>query len=126
DLGKIRDINAYALHGLIEKLGGQIIGRSIVKDDYDLLRNQVAEVTKSSDIILISGGSSVGTRDYTHKVIDSFPGRGVFVHGVSIKPGKPTIIGEGKGRVIFGLPGHPLSSIIVFKSFVEWFLNEKF
>lgn len=125
-LGKVRDINAYALHGLIENLGGEVVGRSIIKDDYNLLRDEVDNALNISDIVLMSGGSSVGERDYTHKVIDSFDGEGVFVHGVSIKPGKPTILGEGRGKLMVGLPGHPVSSIIVFKAFIEWFLNNKF
>ena len=124
-VGKVRDINSYALYALIEEIGGEIVGNSVVKDDYDLLRDEVEKALDISDIVMISGGSSVGTRDYTHKVIDSFNGKGVFVHGVSIKPGKPTIMGEGKGKLIFGLPGHPVSSIIVFKTFLEYFINNK-
>ncbi len=124
-MGKVRDINSYALYALIERIGGELVGNSIVKDDYNLLRDEVEKALDTSDIVMISGGSSVGTRDYTHKVIDSFNGNGVFVHGVSIKPGKPTIMGEGKGKLIFGLPGHPVSSIIVFKAFLEYFINEK-
>ncbi|SHK19183.1 molybdopterin molybdotransferase MoeA [Tepidibacter formicigenes] len=123
-LGKIRDINGYALYSLIEKLGGEIVNRVIVKDDYELLREEVDKALNTSNIILISGGSSVGTRDFTYDVINSFDGKGVLVHGVSIKPGKPTLIGEGKGKVIFGLPGHPVSSIIVFKIFVEYLVKE--
>ncbi len=124
-MGTIRDINSYALYALIKKLGGEIVGKTIVKDDYELLREEVRKAINSSDIVLISGGSSVGTRDYTSKVINSFDGEGVFVHGVAIKPGKPTIIGEGKNKLIFGLPGHPVSSIIVFKTFVEHYIYEK-
>ena len=124
-IGKVRDINSYALYALIEEIGGELVGNSIIKDDYNLLRDEVEKALDISDIVMISGGSSVGTRDYTHKVIDSFNGKGVFVHGVSIKPGKPTIMGEGKGRLIFGLPGHPVSSIIVFKAFLEYYINEK-
>lgn len=122
-MGKVRDINGYALYSLIVKLGGEVVGRSIVKDDFELLRNSVEEALFLSDIVIISGGSSVGTRDYTSKVINSFNGKGVFIHGVSIKPGKPTIIGEGKGKPIIGLPGHPVSSIIVFKVFIEYFMK---
>lgn len=124
-IGKIRDINSYALYGLIINLGGEVVGKAIIKDDYNLLRNEVDKALDLSDIVIISGGSSVGARDYTHKVIDSFNGRGVFVHGVSIKPGKPTLIGEGKGKLIFGLPGHPVSSIIVFKTFIENYIYKK-
>ncbi|WP_352419647.1 gephyrin-like molybdotransferase Glp [Proteiniborus sp.] len=122
-MGKVRDINGYALYSLIVKLGGEVVGRSIVKDDFELLRNSVEEALFLSDIVIISGGSSVGTRDYTSKVINSFNGKGVFIHGVSIKPGKPTIIGEGKGKPIIGLPGHPVSSVIVFKVFIEYFMK---
>lgn len=125
ELGKVRDINSYTLYSLIIKLGGEVVGKSIVKDNYELLRAEVEKAIRISDIILISGGSSVGTRDYTDKVINSFNGKGVFIHGISIKPGKPTIIGEGEGKLIFGLPGHPVSSIIVFKAIVEYFIRQK-
>lgn len=124
-LGKVRDINSYALYGLIENIGGQVVGKSIIKDDYDLLRDEVDKAISCSDIVLISGGSSVGEKDYTHKVIDSFDGEGVFVHGVSIKPGKPTILGKSNNKLVVGLPGHPVSSIIIFKTFIEWFVNRK-
>lgn len=123
-IGKVRDISSYALYAQITKLGGEVIGRNIVKDDFELLRNSMDKALDISDIVIILGGSSVGTRDYTSKVINSFNGNGVFIHGVSIKPGKPTIIGEGKGKAIFGLPGHPASSIIVFKVFVEYFIKQ--
>lgn len=125
EMGKIRDINSYTLYSLITRLGGEVVGRSIVRDDYELLRAKVEKATAISDIVLISGGSSVGTRDYTAQVIDSFNGKGVFVHGMSIKPGKPTIAGEGEGKLIFGLPGHPVSSIIVFKVLVEYYIRQK-
>lgn len=119
EMGKIRDINGYALDSLVKSLGGEVVLRKIVKDDFHLLQSNMSEALDISDIILISGGSSVGARDYTCDVINSFKGEGVFVHGVSIKPGKPTIMGEGNGKMIFGLPGHPVSSIVVFKVFVE-------
>lgn len=125
EMGKIRDINSYTLYSLITRLGGEVVGRSIVRDDYELLKAKVEKATAISDIVLISGGSSVGTRDYTAQVIDSFKGKGVFVHGMSIKPGKPTIAGEGEGKLIFGLPGHPVSSIIVFKVLVEYYIRQK-
>lgn len=124
-IGNVRDINAYTLSALIEKIGGEVVGKSIIKDNYNLLRSEIERVLKDSDIILISGGSSVGARDYTHKVIDSFDGKGVFVHGVSIKPGKPTIIGEANGKLVCGLPGHPVSAIIVFNTFIEYYINKK-
>lgn len=122
-LGKVRDINGYVLNTMVQKMGGETVNKVIVNDDFELLRNEVRKGIDHSDIIIISGGSSVGTRDFTHDVINSFKGKGVFVHGVSIKPGKPTIIGEIEGKAVFGLPGHPVSAIIVFKAFIEYFLK---
>lgn len=123
--GKIRDINSYALQALIEEIGGQVVGRTIVGDHYDLLRAELEKGLDFADIILLSGGSSVGTRDYTDKVINSFEGKGLLTHGLSIKPGKPTIIGECKGKLVIGLPGHPVSSIVVFKALIEPYINQK-
>lgn len=121
EYGKVRDINGYALEALIRKMGGEVRGRSIVKDDFELLKEEVSKGIDSADIILMSGGSSVGSRDFTSDVINSFEGEGVFVHGISIKPGKPTIVGKASGKTVIGLPGHPVSSIFVFKSIVEEF-----
>ncbi|MTI49816.1 MAG: molybdopterin molybdotransferase MoeA [Firmicutes bacterium] len=118
-MGKIRDINGYALHALIESVGGEVVAKSIVRDEFDLLRDEVKKGIDASDLVLISGGSSVGVRDYTYDVINSFDGEGIFIHGISIKPGKPTLVGEANGKIVFGLPGHPVSSIIVFKVLVE-------
>ena len=125
EFGKIRDINSYTLFGEIENLGGKVVGSSIIGDDFDLLKGETEKALKQADIVLLSGGSSVGTLDFTKDVIDSFHGEGVFVHGISVKPGKPTIIGEAEGKLVFGLPGHPVSSIIVFKALVERFVKEK-
>lgn len=124
-IGKIRDINSYVLCAMINKLGGEVVNRTIVKDDFELLKLEVETGLNSSDIVILSGGSSVGARDFTSDVINSFEGNGVFIHGMSIKPGKPTIVGEAKGKGIIGLPGHPVSSIIVFKVLVEEYIREK-
>jgi len=126
EMGKIRDINAYTLHTLIGKIGGEVVGKSIVKDNFAHLKEEVENALDVSDVVIISGGSSVGAKDFTQDVINSFDGKGVFIHGVSIKPGKPTIIGEANGKAIFGLPGHPVSSIVVFKAFVEYFVRSLF
>ena len=123
--GKVRDINSYVLYSMIQKLGGEVVNRTIVKDNFELLKSEVEMGIDSSDMVILSGGSSVGVRDFTHTVINSFEGRGVFIHGMSIKPGKPTIVGEAKGKGIIGLPGHPVSSIIVFKVLVEEYIRDK-
>lgn len=123
DLGKIRDINSYSIGSLVESLGGELSGRVIIGDDYDLLLKGVLEGLEKCDILILSGGSSVGTRDYTYQVIEALGGKGVLIHGLAIKPGKPTIVGDGKGKLVVGLPGHPVSSIVVFKAIVEPFIR---
>lgn len=116
--GKIRDINSYALSLGIEKFG-VIVEKKIVKDDYSILLEEVKKSVDISDIVLISGGSSAGNYDYTKDVILELDDSEVFIHGISIKPGKPTIVGRVGEKLIFGLPGHPISSIVVFNVIVK-------
>ena len=117
--GQVRDINTYTLSAMVQELGGEVTKSIVVKDDYDLIRKTVDEESKDNEIVVISGGSSVGVKDNTEKVIDSFGEPGVFVHGVAVKPGKPTILGRVRNAAVFGLPGHPVSAVIIFKVFVE-------
>lgn len=117
--GQVRDINTYTLSAMVQELGGEVTESIVVKDDYNLIRNTVEEASKGSHIVVISGGSSVGAKDNTEKVIDSFGEPGVFVHGVAVKPGKPTILGKVGDAAVFGLPGHPVSAVIIFRTFVE-------
>lgn len=124
ELGQVRDINGYALYGRILELGGEISLKTIVKDDFQMLKNTVESALAISDLVLLSGGSSVGTRDYTKAVIESFDGGQIAVHGISIKPGKPTIIGMIKNKMIFGLPGHPASALIIFNRFVKPYIEQ--
>src|SRR6056297_1561301 len=115
--GQIRDINTYTIMGAIKELGGKVINTSIVKDNYQSLKEAVEKYGEISDIVIISGGSSVGVKDNTAKVLDSLGEPGVFVEGAAIKPGKPTIISCSNHTAFIGLPGHPLSSAIVFSVF---------
>lgn len=122
-VGKIRDINSYVISSLVEENDGIVVDNLIIGDDYNQLKKAVEIGLKTSDIVILSGGSSVGTKDYTHDIINSFDDLGVFIHGVSIKPGKPTIVGKAKDKIIFGLPGHPVSATIVFNIFVKYVMN---
>ncbi len=121
--GRIRDSNSYNLEGLISQWGGVPLKKGIIPDDYALLRSALEEALKEADLILMTGGSSVGTADLTAKVINDRGAPGVLVHGVAIKPGKPLIIGviaSPHGDVpIFGLPGHPAAVSICFDVFVR-------
>lgn len=122
--GKIRDINGYVLSSRVLELGGEVERKTIVRDDYDTIKSEVNDSLKNADIVLLSGGSSVGTKDYTYDIINSFEGEGVFIHGVAVKPGKPTIVGLANGKLVFGLPGHPSSSILLFNIFVKEAMKE--
>ena len=121
--GQIKDINTFTLAAMVEAVGGVVTIKEVVRDDFDLLKQTVERVMAGNDIIILSGGSSVGTKDIVPKVINAVGEPGVFVHGVSIKPGKPTILARVGKKPVFGLPGHPTSAMIVFKIFVEYFMK---
>ncbi len=115
-LGKIRDINSHILSALMREKDCECTEYGIVKDKYDDIYNAVVKAVKENDIILISGGSSAGTRDMTAEIISSLGE--VYAHGIAIKPGKPTIIGRIDGKAVFGLPGHPAASYFVCLRFI--------
>lgn len=116
--GQIRDINSYSLAGLTMKFGGIPINMGIVPDDYELLRDKLTSAISLADVVLISGGSSVGSRDKTLDAIKSLPDVDVLVHGIAIRPGKPTIIAKAMDKFVFGLPGNPVSVMVTFQLFV--------
>lgn len=118
-LGEIRDINTYLLSAAVLEDGAIPVCYGIIKDDFQLLKDAVDKALSECDIVLISGGSSVGKKDQTLKVIDSYEDGGSLVHGIAVKPGKPTLIGNAGGKAIFGLPGHPLAASIIYKILVK-------
>jgi len=117
--GRIYDVNATAIvHSIVEN-GGEAVFEGIVEDSKEALEEKLREVlSKDYDIIVTSGGTSAGAGDLSYRVIDSLGKPGIIVHGVAIKPGKPTIIGVVDGKPIFGLPGYPTSAMIIFDVFV--------
>jgi molybdopterin molybdotransferase len=121
-LGQVRDINTYLLWSLLLEDGIQPVSYGIIKDDYELLKFTVDKAFEECDLVLISGGSSVGKKDQTLKVIKSYGDGEVLVHGIAVKPGKPTIIGKHEEKIIFGLPGHPLACSIIYKILVKNYL----
>jgi molybdopterin molybdotransferase len=110
-------MNSYNLAGLVTKEGAVPVKRGIYKDDYDLIRSVVEDSIKDSEMVLITGGSSVGARDMTAKIMDDL-GKVLF-HSVSLKPGKPTIAGIMKDKFVFGLPGHPRAVSVCFETFIR-------
>jgi molybdopterin molybdotransferase len=117
-VGQVRDINTYSLAALTSQAGGIPLPQAIVEDDFEALREAAEKALAMADIVVISAGSSVGTRDITAQVIDSLGSPGVVVHGIAIKPGKPTILAIAGQKPIFGLPGNPVSAIVTFELFV--------
>ena len=118
--GKIRDINSTTLCALVQASGGIPIPLGIVPDHTDAIVQRCRDAVESgADIVLLSGGSSVGMRDFTLDVLNAMDGATILAHGVSIRPGKPTILAKQANRAFFGLPGHVASSIVVFYLLVQ-------
>ena len=117
--GQIRDINSYTVGALVESCGGTAEVLGIVPDDRAAQQSAAARALELGDILVFSAGSSVGTRDMTADVINSLGKPGVLVHGISLRPGKPAILGLVDGKPAFGLPGNPVSAMIVFDLLVR-------
>jgi molybdopterin molybdotransferase len=120
--GQIRETNSLALVAAAHQFGFAAKSGGIVTDDLSFQRNAMEVGLHDADVILFSGGSSVGERDFTLEVIQSFPESRIIFHGLSIRPGHPTIFASIGSRWVFGLPGHPVSSLVVFYQFVLPFL----
>lgn len=115
--GEMRDVNSFLLSALCGNMGCEAIRYGAVRDDREQIRAALESCLERSDLVLISGGSSAGTRDMTAEIIDSLGA--VHFHGIAMKPGKPTIFGTAGGKLIFGLPGHPLAAYFVFRLIVS-------
>lgn len=117
NIGEVRDINGATVGALVTQWGFEFIYGGIVEDSREILEKRAKEMLDKADCLIFSGGSSVGTKDYSVEVIDSLGEPGVFIHGISVKPGKPTILSLADKKPIIGLPGHPASAMIIFQLF---------
>ena len=115
--GRIRDINTYTIAALAEEAGFTVAGTALVRDELELIENAIHQGCQAADLVLLSGGSSAGERDYTKAAIENLGGEILF-HGIRIKPGKPTIGAAIDRKPIIGLPGHPVSAMMIFKTLV--------
>lgn len=120
--GQIRDINTYSIASAAGKMGFEVIDMKVLKDDEALIQSAVKEAMETSDLVVVSGGSSQGEKDHTADVMDRLGEPGVFTHGIALKPGKPTILGydEKTETVMIGLPGHPAAALMVFELMIGW------
>jgi molybdopterin molybdotransferase len=117
-VGQVRDVNTYTLSALVEQAGGLAVPYGIVPDQQKSLRAAAQKALAENDLLIITAGSSASARDLTAQVIDDLGKPGVLVHGVNIKPGKPTILGVCKGKPVIGLPGNPVSALLAARIFV--------
>jgi molybdopterin molybdotransferase len=122
-LGEVRDMNGMTIGAMAMEWGYEFIYDGIVHDDEQELARRTKSLLDRCDCLILSGGSSVGTKDYSVNVIESLGKPGVFVHGISIKPGKPTILAVADGKPVIGLPGHPASAMVIFQLFGSSILN---
>lgn len=114
DPGQIRDINSYTLAALTRRAGGVPHLLGIAPDRYGDLQALARQGFETADVLVISAGSSVSVRDMTAEVIRSLGQPGILVHGLSVRPGKPTILAVCSGKPVFGLPGNPVSAMVIF------------
>lgn len=121
--GQIRDANAHSISALVRGSGAEPMSFDIVPDDAPMLREALEHGLARADIVVLSGGSSVGARDLMVDVVAALPGVEVLAHGVAVRPGKPTLLADQKGKAIFGLPGHPVSALLVASVFLAPFLK---
>ena len=111
--GQVRDINSFSLSALIEQAGGQPVRYGVVPDDADALRIKSLQALRDCDMLVITAGSSASVRDLTSQVVNTLGEPGVLVHGMNIRPGKPTILAICDGKPVIGLPGNPVSALVV-------------
>lgn len=116
-IGKIRDSNVVSVQTACQQMNCSFVYGGIVQDCEQELSMACQNLLEQVDILVISGGSSVGERDYSFSVLDNLGEPGIYVHGISIKPGKPTLIGQVEKKPILGLPGHPVSATVIFEIF---------
>jgi len=111
--GQVRDINSYTLSALVLRAGGAPVPRGVIPDDYKALQEAARRSHEEDDVLVITAGSSVSARDITAQVIAALGDPGVLVHGISMRPGKPTILAIADGVPAIGLPGNPVSTLVV-------------
>lgn len=115
--GDIIDSNSSLLAGMVEEWGGQARIFPIMRDDFSLLKETIAQAATQYDLIIINAGSSAGSEDFTAKVVAELGG--VYVHGVAMRPGKPVVLGIANGTSVIGTPGYPVSAWLAMDQFVK-------
>jgi len=118
-MGKIFDINAHALSAAVVDCGGEPLNMGIVQDETKRMETALRKALNAADVVITSGGVSVGPTDIIPKILDTLGKPGVVVYGVAIRPGKPTTIAVISKKPVFSLPGHPASALLIFHLFAR-------
>jgi molybdopterin molybdotransferase len=116
--GQVRDINSYSLAALVDGVGGEPVLYGIVPDNLEAMKAAAARALTECEAVVITAGSSASARDTTAEAITSLGAPGVLVHGVNVRPGKPTILAVCDGKAVIGLPGNPVSALVIAGLFV--------
>jgi molybdopterin molybdotransferase len=122
--GQVRDVNGPALCALIEESGASANYLGILRDEEAVMDLALRQALRENDAVVISAGSSASTRDLTARAIQKAGAPGVLVHGVNVRPGKPTILAVCDGKPVLGLPGNPLSALIIARLFITPMLDK--
>jgi len=117
--GKIYDINAYTLYTAVLESGGNPVYLGVFPDRADELREALVHALACSDMVVTSGGVSVGPKDIMPKTVDALGEPGIIISGIALKPGKPTTVASVAGKPVFSLPGHPTSALLTFLLFAR-------
>ena len=116
--GKIYDINGPSIFSAVKECGGEPIFIGIARDDVREIIDMIREGVEKADIVITSGSTSAGVKDVLYQIVDQLGEPGVIVHGIKIKPGKPTVIAVVDNKPLFGLPGYPTSALTIFRLIV--------
>lgn len=115
--GEVRDSNAHAIQEITRKCGATPVYGGILQDSYSVLKHEIEKLLAQVDFLVLSGGSSVGTKDFTAKILEELSENGLLIEGIAIQPGKPTLLARCQGKPVLGLPGHPVSALNIFSLF---------
>jgi molybdopterin molybdotransferase len=117
--GQVRDANQVALAAQVSAAGCEVTRAGIAPDEADALRAAVQRLLPAHDAVILSGGSSIGTKDLSADALGDLPAPGILFHGIDIRPGKPTLLARAGAKPVIGMPGFPTSSLVVFDAFVR-------
>ena len=116
--GQVRDINSYTLSALVTEAGGEPVLYGVVRDQLEAIQESLARALSECQAVVITAGSSASARDMTAEAIAAQEIPGVLVHGVNVRPGKPTILAVCGSQAVIGLPGNPVSAMVIARLFV--------